>query len=70
TGTGDPNLATWVEITPIAISQGNFTWVSSGSINLSAITGTKVYIAFKYYCSTFGVATWELNQIKLTGDAL
>jgi hypothetical protein len=69
-GNGDPNLATWKEITPIAISQGNFTWVSTGPINLDTITGSNVYIALKYYCTTFGVPTWELTQIKLTGDAL
>jgi hypothetical protein len=70
TGTGDPNLATWVEITPVSLSLGNFTWVSSGPIDLSGITGTNVYIAFKYLCTTSAVPTWELTKIKITGDAL
>ncbi|MBI5540535.1 MAG: choice-of-anchor J domain-containing protein [Bacteroidia bacterium] len=70
TGTGDPHLATWVEVTPINISLGNFTWVSSGPINLSSVTGAKVYIAFKYLCTTTGVPTWELTKIKLTGEPL
>lgn len=67
TGTGDPNLATWTQITPVTISTGNFTWVSSGEISLSAISGANVYVAFKYLCTTSGVPTWELTKIKVKG---
>ena len=66
-GTGDPNLATWIEIIPVTLSTGDFLWVSSGSIDLSAITGTNVYVAFKYLCTTSGVPSWELTKTKLTG---
>lgn len=67
TGTGDPNLATWTQITPLTISTGNFTWAKTGEIDLSSITGSNVYIAFKYFCTTSGVATWEINNVKLKG---
>ena len=67
TGTGDPHLATWVEITPNTLSTGNFVW-STSVIDLTGLTGTNVYIAFKYVCGTSAVPTWELTKIKITGD--
>lgn len=65
-GTGDPNQATWNTI-PATLSQGNFTWTGSGDIDLSQITGTNVYIAFKYNCGTTSAscATWELRNLLL-----
>ncbi|OFX31492.1 MAG: hypothetical protein A2X08_16435 [Bacteroidetes bacterium GWA2_32_17] len=64
-GTGDPNLATWNEITTATLSAGNYLFTPSGDIDLSGITGTNVYIAFKYVCGTTGVPTWEVTSIKL-----
>jgi len=64
-GTGDPNLATWNEITTATLSTGNYTFTSSGNIDLSGVIGTNVYLAFKYSCGTTGVPTWEVTSIKL-----
>jgi len=64
-GSGDPNLATWNEITTATLSPGGWAFTSSGDIDLSNITGTNVYIAFKYTCGTTGVPTWEVTSIKL-----
>lgn len=67
---GAPTTGTWTEMTGITISTGNFTWASSGNIDMSAITGTNVHIAFKFTCGTTGVPTWEVTNIKLKGTAL
>lgn len=67
TGTGDPHLATWVEITPSTLSTGGFVW-STSVIDLTGLTGSNVHIAFKYLCGTSAVPTWELTKIKITGD--
>lgn len=69
-GTGDPNQATWTEFTGVNYSTGNFTWAQSGEIDMSAINGTNVYIAFKYVCGTSGVPTWEVTNVSLQGKKL
>lgn len=67
TGTGDPTVADWTRLNNIQLSTGNFTWVKSGDIDLSGISGTNVSIAFKYTCTTSSVPTWEITKIKLNG---
>lgn len=64
-GSGDPNLATWNELTTAVFSSGAWVFTSSGDIDLSGITGTNIHIAFKYLCGTSGVPTWEVTSIKL-----
>jgi hypothetical protein len=69
-GTGDPNLATWTEITPLTLSTGAWANTSSGDIDLSGINGTNVHFAFKYTCTTSGVATWEITPCKLVAKPI
>jgi hypothetical protein len=64
---GDPTTASWTEITTATLSAGAWASTPSGDIDLSAITGTNVHIAFKYTCSTSNVATWELGGIMVKG---
>ena len=64
---GAPSTATWTEITGLTLSTGNYTKVQSGDIDLSAISGTNVHIAFKYTCTTSNVATWEVGGILIKG---
>ena len=67
-GTGDPNLSNWTEITNFNIqnvSSGNFDWVSSGEIDLSNISGTDVHIAFKFSCNDGESKLWEVDDIIL-----
>jgi hypothetical protein len=69
-GTGDPNSAIWTEFPSYTLSPGNFTWTSSGNIDLSAIGGTAhTYIAFKYTCGTVSsdVSTWEIKNLLIKG---
>lgn len=65
-GSGDPTLATWTEITTATLSTGAWVFTPSGNIDLSGINGTNVHIAFKYTCGTSSVSTWELTSIKLS----
>lgn len=64
---GDPNTATWTDLSgQAAFSTGNYTWVSSGSIDLSAYEGSNTHIAFKYACGTDNVPTWEVDDVYVT----
>ena len=67
-GTGNPNFATWTQLTA-TLSAGNFIWTSSGSIDISAFTGVgneNVYIAFRYTSTTTAAPTWEIDNVKIT----
>lgn len=59
---------TWTEITiPTWPGTDNWTFVSSGDMDLSAFAGKKVQVAFKYGCSAKGGDKWEINDIKVVG---
>jgi hypothetical protein len=66
-GTGDPNNATW---TPLSanLSLGNYVYVNSGNIDISAFTGAgneNVYVAFKYTSTNSAASTWEIDNVKI-----
>ncbi len=66
-GSGDPTLATWTILDP-ALSQGNYVYVNSGPLDISAFTGAgnqTVYVAFKYTSNTAGASTWEIDNVKI-----
>lgn len=65
-GTGNPNLATWVELSAIW-STGAFDFVNSGPIDLSAYLASNVHIAFKYTGSASSGRTWEIDNIIING---
>jgi len=68
TGSGDPSVATWTNFSPL-LSSGNFTWVSSGDIDLDDYkTSSNVYIAFVYKGSDSTGATWEVDNIKISDN--
>ncbi len=69
-GIDNPNNATWTEIAPLNLSSGNFSWASSGNIDFSAITGNKVYFAFKFTCGASNSPTWEVTNIRLRGKKI
>lgn len=67
-GSGDPNLATWTDLSGYAAwSTGNYVFTNSGDINLSGIVGTAVTIAFKYTNGSSEAETWELDDFSITG---
>ena len=61
-GSGDPNSATWTQFT-FHKSSGNWSWESSGNIDLTAYAGQKVYIGFKYTSTDSESATWEIDNV-------
>jgi len=63
-GVGDPTTASWTEIT---FTVGNATeWTSSGELDLSGITGSNVYLGFKYYDEPGdGYRNWEVDNISI-----
>lgn len=65
-GSGNPNLATWNELS-FTPSPGNWVWTNSGAIDVSGYEGT-VHIAFKYTSTNTEAATWEVDDIAITGE--
>lgn len=64
--TGNPNTATWVELTSDAIwSAGDFSWVDSEDILLTSYKMTNVHIAFKYTGSASDGSNWEIDEIEI-----
>jgi len=62
---GDPTLATWTELT-FTKPVNQQTWVPSGFIDLSSISGTNVHIAY-HYLSTSAPRSWSVDEIAITG---
>ncbi len=63
-GTGDPNLSSWVELSA-TWSTGGFDFVNSGVIDLSAYLTNNVHIAFKYIGTDASGRTWEIDNITV-----
>jgi len=66
-GSGDPNLATWTNLS-YNMSTGDFSWTNSGELDLSMYNGDAVYVAFLFTCTNSGSATWEVDDIVITGE--
>jgi hypothetical protein len=67
-GSGDPSLATWINLSA-TISNTN-SWISSGAISLNSITSTSFYFAFKYiggYSPTVATTQFRVDNIRVTG---
>jgi len=67
-GSGDPNAATWTDLTFNMPPGGNWDWIESGIVDLSSFSGASVYVAFKFTSTTAGSATWELDEITINGE--
>lgn len=68
-GVGDPNSATWTNLSSDAQwSSGSNQWVNSGEIDLSGISGSSVYLAFQYTAQNGSGNTWKLDDISVTID--
>jgi len=68
-GAGNPNAATWTELTGAVLSTGNYVYANSGNLNINAFTGagnSSVYIAFKYTSNTTAASTWEIDNVKIS----
>ena len=67
-GTSSPETFTWNDITSSATwSDGNFSWVPSGDVNLNDYLGQKIYLAFKYTSTDDASSTWEVDNMFVYG---
>ncbi len=67
-GTGSPADFTWDDLSDQATwSEGNFNWVESGEVDLSAYLGGTVYLAFKYTSDNDHSSTWEVDNLLVYG---
>ena len=64
---GNPSLATWTDISNLAIfaTTDGYQWQNSGTIDLSAYAVPNVRIGFKYTGSNNDGSTWNLDDIIL-----
>ena len=61
--------AEWTALTiPTWPEAGSWTFVSSGDIDLSAYVGKKIQLGFKYGSSAEGADTWEIKNLKISGE--
>lgn len=66
-GTGNPNSATWTELTGFTRAAGNsWDFIESGEVSLATYEGQNIRIAFKYTCTNTASATWEIGKVVLT----
>jgi hypothetical protein len=66
-GSGDPNAADWTALT-YTMSSGSWAWTESGAVDLSSFAGSAVYVAFKFTSNDTESATWEVDEIVITGE--
>jgi hypothetical protein len=62
----DPTIANWTTLSWV-MSGGSWEWTPSGDIDISNVNGTDVYVAFKFISNDQESATWEVDEIKITG---
>lgn len=61
---GTPSSSTWKQLTiPTYATNTDWTFVSSGDIDLSAFIGYNVNIAWKYTSTASYAATWEVKNV-------
>ncbi len=59
----------WIQVTiPTYGTNSDWKFVSSGNINLSSYVGKNIQFAFKYMSTTSDVGTWEVRNVKVTGE--
>jgi PKD repeat protein len=66
---GDPTGATWTNITFTKPTVAD-TWNPSGVIDLTAITGSNVHIAFQYLSNFTNPRRWGVDEIEITGNPI
>lgn len=68
-GTGDPNTATWDNITSSYTfpDPGSWDFIDAGISDISAYESEATYIAFLYTSNTTEAATWEVDNAEVLG---
>lgn len=65
---GNPSTAIWTQITIPNYWTTDFTFISSGKIDLKSYVGKKINIAFKYLSSPAAAGTWEIQNVTITEE--
>jgi len=68
---GNPTSdGTWTELSVILDTDSSSwsSWTDSGNIDLTSYAGGNVYIAFKYVSTSSESATYEIDNVLLTGE--
>ena len=68
---GNPTSdGTWTELSVILDTDSSSwsSWTDSGNIDLTSYAGGNVYIAFKYISTSSESATYEIDNVLLTGE--
>ena len=68
-GSSDPSMqGTWEDLTDqVTWSGGNFEFVESGDIDLSGVSGSSVYLGFRYTSDANGAKVWEIDSVIVKG---
>lgn len=62
---GDPNSATWTNLSATLDASNAYTWTNSGNIDISSFVGGSVHVAFKYTSTSSASMTWEVDNVKI-----
>ncbi len=68
---GDPTTdGNWTELSVILDTDSSSwsSWTDSGNVDLSSYAGGNLYIAFKYISTSSASATYEIDNVLLTGE--
>jgi uncharacterized protein len=69
-GSGNPSQVTWLPVSGGTFPAPNTTLTSSGQIDVSGISGSRVYFAFRYRSSGTGSgssAYWQVDNVSIAG---
>ncbi|MCX2583995.1 lamin tail domain-containing protein [Pedobacter sp. MR22-3] len=69
TGSGNPALATWVNLDGKFPESGSDVWTKSGNIDLTAYKATPVYVAIVYNSSTTAASRWTVDDFAVLNSA-
>jgi hypothetical protein len=64
TGIGDPTSATWTELAYTQPASAS-TWTGSGDVDLSGISGTSVWLGYRYRYEVGMYRNWSLDNISI-----
>ncbi|MBT7529356.1 MAG: hypothetical protein HN660_07720, partial [Flavobacteriaceae bacterium] len=67
---GDPSDSSWTQLDAVLDTDtGSWSsWTDSGDLDVSAAAGQNLYIAFKYTSTSSGSATYELDNVLVSGE--
>lgn len=72
-GSGNPNNFIWTDLSDQVIwPSGNpfYEWTHSGFIDISAAGDDDLYVAFVYFSTVEESATWEVDNIMVSGESI